>query len=378
MSRGRGSLYKQPKSPYWWVSYYVDGHQVRESTKTDNKKKAQKYLSEKVAANKIPDKRSIGHLLDGLVADYENNHRKGLDWCKLVVDVHLRPVFDDMKMEILTKKIVMDYMDARRKLGRKNATINREISLLRRAFTLAELEFPRIAKLAENNVRNGFLTPEQYAKLLHHLPEHIKPVFLFAYKTGCRRSEILKLTWSRVDLPHAIVRLEPGETKNNGRRTIPLTSDLVSVLEALPRKTEYVFTYHGKPIRSIKTAWKSACEAAGMPDLLFHDLRRTGVRNLVRSGVSEHVAMSISGHKTRAVFDRYNIVSEQDQREAVAKLEAAQSTLERQAENMLPAKMDKYLVSVEETEKSAEINETEKTAEAAEDSSAPQSDPEQN
>ncbi|MBS1876990.1 MAG: site-specific integrase [Acidobacteria bacterium] len=241
-----------------------------------------------------------------------------------------------MKSEALTKKDVTEYMDDRRKAGRKNATINREVSLLHRAFTLAELDFPRIAKLAENNVRKGSLTVPQYVKLLRHLPEHIKPVFQFAYKTGCRRSEILRLTWSRVDLEHAIVRLEPGETKNDGGRTIPLTADLVSVLEALSRTSEYVFLYHGKPIRSIKTAWKSACEAAGMPDLLFHDLRRTGVRNLVRSGVSEHVAMSISGHKTRAVFDRYNIVSEQDQREAVAKLEAAQSVLERQEKACCP------------------------------------------
>lgn len=165
--------------------------------------------------------------------------------------------------------------------------------------------------------------------------------------------------------------------KNDGGRTIPLTADLVSVLEALPRTSEYVFLYHGKPIRSIKTAWKSACEAAGMPDLLFHDLRRTGVRNLVRSGVSEHVAMSISGHKTRAVFDRYNIVSEQDQREAVAKLEAAQSILERQAENMLPAKMDKFMVSAEPAEESEEISESAGSSQRTQEISEPQSDPEQ-
>jgi hypothetical protein len=119
------------------------------------------------------------------------------------------------------------------------------------------------------------------------------------------------------------------------------------MLEALPRVSEYVFTYNGQPIKSIKEGWKRGCEAAGLPHLLFHDLRRTGVRNLIRAGVSEHVAMSVSGHKTRAVFDRYNIVSETDQREATAKLEAAQTTLERQAENKLPGKMDSFMVSKE-------------------------------
>ena len=86
-----------------------------------------------------------------------------------------------MKSEALTKKDVTEYMDDRRKAGRKNATINREVSLLHRAFTLAELDFPRIAKLAENNVRKGSLTVPQYVKLLRHLPEHIKPVFQLAF-----------------------------------------------------------------------------------------------------------------------------------------------------------------------------------------------------
>lgn len=347
MSRARGSLYKQPKSPFWWVSYYVNGKQIRESTKTEDKKKAQKFLAEKVVAGRVPDKRSVDQLLNGLIADYENNHRKGVEWCKMVVEAHLREPFGDMKTDAMTKQVVMDYIDERRQAGRKNATINREISLLRRAFSLADTDFPRISKLVENNVRKGFLTPEQYVLLLTKLPEHIKPVFQFAYKTGCRRGEILNLKWINVDLTDTTVRLEPGETKSGDGRTIPLTSDLVTMFEAMPRVGEYVFTYRGRPIRSFKTGWKTACEAAGMPNLLFHDQRRTGVRNLMRAGVSEHVAMSISGHKTRAVFDRYNIVSETDKKEAMVKLEAAQTPLERQAENLLPGKMDSFMVSAE-------------------------------
>lgn len=237
--------------------------------------------------------------------------------------------------------------------------------------TLNSRASPSLSRTTSEKV---FLTPEQYVLLVSKQKEHIKPVFQFAYRTGSRRGQILNLKWPSVDLPNAVVRLEPGETKSGDGRTIPLTSDLVSMLEALPRESDFVFTYRGKPIKGIKAAWKSACEAAGMPDLLFHDLRRTGVRNLVRAGVSEHVAMSVSGHKTRAVFDRYNIVSEADQRDAVAKLEAAQSTLERQAENMLPGKMDSFMVSTKTVEEATKVMKPGRTKKSIAKPSAPQVD----
>ena len=351
MAKARGSLYRQPKSPFWWISYYVNGRQIRESTKTADQKVAQKLLATKVAANVIPDKRTISGLLDGLIADYERNGRKSIDWCKSLVRSQLRPNFGGNKVAALSKQMVLDYMDQRRKLGRKNATINHEVALLRRAFALADAKFPRIAKLSENNVRKGFLMPEQYVMLLDKLQPHIKPIFQFAYRTGCRKGEILNLKWSNVNLADGLVRLEVGETKSGDGRTIPLTSDLLRMLEGMPRVCEYVFTYRGKRVRNFTKAWKKGCKVSELPDVLFHDLRRTGVRNLVRAGVPEHIAMSISGHKTRAVFDRYNIVSETDKKDAIAKLEAAQTVLEQQVEGKLPGKIDSFMVSTEEPKK---------------------------
>src|ERR1017187_1279500 len=110
MPRAKGFIYHQPKSPFWWCSYQVNGKRVRESTKTDDPEAAQRFLAGKVAENKTPDKRTIDFLLDGLVANYEHNHRKGIDWCKIVVKAHLREHFGHLKAEALTKQAVLEYI----------------------------------------------------------------------------------------------------------------------------------------------------------------------------------------------------------------------------------------------------------------------------
>ncbi len=353
MGKGAGTLYEDKNSPYWWGSYYVNGKQVRKSTKIplDQKREAQKVLARWIAENEVPDKRSISKLLDGLIADYEHNHKKSLYTMKLVVDKHLRKHFGKKKADELKKQHITDYITMQRKTGMKNATINRHIAYLRRAYNLADAPFPRVSKLAENNVRTGFIGPEEYVRLVHHMPEHLKPIVQFAYKTGARKGEVLNLKWRDVDLENGVAILNPGQTKSGEGRVIPLTDDLVRTLQALPRHGSNVFTFRGKAIKNVRTGWANGTEAAGLPDLKFHDLRRSGIRNLVRAGVSEHVTMSISGHKTRSVFDRYNIVSERDQKEAVAKLEAAQSDLEKAAEQKLPGKMDEFMVNTEQTKK---------------------------
>ena len=165
-------------------------------------------------------------------------------------------------------------------------------------------------------------------------------MLIFAYYTGCRRGEILSLMWVQVDLDERIIRLEPGTTKNDEARHLPLFGELYEVIrmqklirDAYCPDCPWVFfrldrNGHAKPIRDFKRSWQTACEAAGLANAggkaerLFHDLRRTGVRNLIRAGVPTKVAMLISGHKTVSVFERYNIIDERDLREAARKLDS--------------------------------------------------------
>lgn len=230
--------------------------------------------------------------------------------------------------------------------GASNAEINRELSALKRMFTLAVqggklVSKPYIPMLKENNVRKGFFEPAQFESVKNHLPPHMQGIARFAHATGWRTpSEVLPLEWRQVDVHSGEVRLDPGTTKNDDARVFPFTTELRAVLEdsraaadRLQREeniiTPYVFFYaKGKKAgqriteSGFNKAWRKARVAAGCPGRIPHDFRRTAVRNLVRAGVPERVAMQLTGHKTRAVFERYNIVSPGDLRDAAQRLDS--------------------------------------------------------
>ena len=242
-------------------------------------------------------------------------------------------------------------------VGASNAEINRELALLKRAYNLAFraeriVRKPYIPLLQERNVRQGFFERLEFDTILAKLPDFLRPAITFAYYTGWRMaSEILKLTWSQVDLEAGTVRLEAHTTKNDEARPIYLPQVLLDVLEQQWEEhlkwyptCPHVFHRSGNPIISYQKDWRKAVTAAGLVGKLPHDFRRTAVRNLVRAGVPERVAMTITGHKTRSVFERYNIVSDGDLKEAVRKLESAfttqTTTLSTTLPDALPANPD--------------------------------------
>ena len=214
------------------------------------------------------------------------------------------------------------------KAGATNGTINRELSALKKLLNLGAKQtpplvdrVPYIPLLKEADPRQGFFEHEDYTRLLEKLPDYLRPVAAFGYMFGWRHSEILGLTWDKVDLKNGIVRLNPGETKNREGRTVYLDEDLKEIFRGLfvNRRLDvpFVFTRNGEPIKGFRKAWMKACKEAKVRGRIFHDFRRTAVRDMVRAGISEKIAMTISGHKTRSVFERYNIVNDRDLREAL-------------------------------------------------------------
>jgi len=340
-----GSLYK--RGHIYWIKYSRGGRRFRESSESKKLSIAKRLLrlrEGQIAEGKFtdlePERIRYEHLEKDLLNDYKINERKSLKMVQYNLS-HLRDYFGGMKAKNITADRVRAYVVWRKgqlthyNRPPTNATINRELSALKRMFTLGSQAdrvraVPYISKLAENNVRKGFFSHYEYLSLRDALPDYLWPVVAFAYYTGMRKGEILKLLWSQVDLQEGTVRLEVGETKNDDARTVALSSDLWEELKQqrairdkkFPR-CRFVFFNHktGKQIKDFSDAWETATCKVGLGGSLFHDFRRTGVRNLLRAGVPERVAMAISGHKTRTVFDRYNIVDERDIREASEKVQ---------------------------------------------------------
>ena len=251
---------------------------------------------------------------------------------------------EGIKVSSVTVDMIDKFKTQRKAEGASNATINRSLGALRRMFALAiergSLKYaPFIKMLPEAEARTGFLEVQEYDKLYEALPDYVKPILQIGFYTGMRLGEIKNLTWSHVDLANNVIRLEDQDVKNSQGREIPLIDGLPNILEKLRQANptaEYVFLgVSGKQIKSFRKAWARACETAGLKNFLFHDLRRSAVRNLVRAGVPRGVAMKITGHKTEEVFERYNITDSKDIKsagESVAeylnqkRLEAAQAT----------------------------------------------------
>lgn len=326
-----GSIYKQPGSRFWWIQYYVPGQKkpIRESAKTEDYAQAQnelwKRLGQVGAGSFIglePERIKVDELLAMLVDDYELNSRSSLRQMKLRVENHLRPFFGQMRAATVGTRQISSYVAKRKKEKKANATINREIEHLRRAFALGFDAQPQLVlrpmkykKLDEDNVREGLLEHAQYAVLRNGLPEPYKTLFVCGYHLGAREGELLKIHWSEVDFSRNEIVLLRYTTKGKTPRTLPIYGEMAEFLRMIKATRDqlypacpWVFQRQGKKMVFDHQVWKNHVGRLGAENLLFHDLRRTAITTMIEAGISEKEAMRISGHKTDATFRRYHIV----------------------------------------------------------------------
>jgi len=335
--RGSGRVYR--RGPIWWIQYYIHGVLMRESTSSEDKEEAKRQLSVKVgdvAAGRAvaPKRTTIADLCALVLADNRLRNLRDAQHTEMRYQANVEPLLGNLLASRFGPAQVRQYVTQRREAGVSDATINRELAIVRRGFKLGAQEDPplvfrqpAIPKLEENNVRQGFLAPEQYEKLLAELPANLKALFVCGYHVGARKNELRRLQWPQVDFESGLIRLSGEQTKNKCPRILPIYGDMRRWLEQqqdmCPEGSPWVFHgSHGYPVDNHLNGWKGACERAGVPGLLFHDLRRSAIRNMKKARLQDLECMRISGHKTRAVFDRYNIIDEDDLADAGKQLEA--------------------------------------------------------
>ena len=327
--RGMGRIFK--RGSVYWVAYYHRGKEYRESTHSENENQAGKLLKQRVGEmsrghliGPSEEKMSFEDLASILLTDYEINGKRSIESIRLSIR-HLRERFGLGRAIDITPDRIAAYVRERQREGAANGSINRELAALKRAFTLATragklTSAPYVPLLEENNSRRGFLDHGSFLALCEALPKHLKDPVTFLYLSGWRVSEMRTLEWRDVDLPGRELCLRPEVSKNKDGRPFPLRGDLLAIIQRAHEKRRpdcpFVFHYEGEPIGDFRKAWKTACKKAGVSGIIVHDLRRTAVRNMVRAGIPERVAMELSGHKTRRVFDRYNIVNDADRARA--------------------------------------------------------------
>ncbi len=290
---------------------------------------------------------------NGRLDDYRINNRKSIERAEASVK-HLREFFGMSHALDITADRVAFYIRRRQEASAKPATIKNELAALKRMFTLAVqarkvAQRPHIPSIEVRNTRTGFFEESEFRAVLASLPEDLRPVVEFAYLTGWRKGEILPLQWRQVDFSAGVIRLEPGTTKNDEGRTFPFL--VLPALELLLKRqrehTEacqrtmgqiipWVSHRNGKPIKDFRNAWERACKEAGLQGKVFHDFRRTAVRNLERAGVPRSAAMKLTGHKTETVYRRYAIVSESDLAEGVKKLAALHEAQANSSRKVVP------------------------------------------
>lgn len=267
----------------------------------------------------------MGELKGLVVLDYAINGRRSAPRVRQAFELHLGPYFSRPSSQALTERITA-YIVHRRAAGAAAATIRYELAMLRRAYTLAfrrgkVRQRPYIPSVRVENARSDFFEDRQVELLVAGLPDPIDDMVRFGSITGWRISEIKGLTWEQIDRSAGTVRLEPGTTKNNDGREFPykVHPDLAHLIawRWAHRNGPHVFHRQGRRVSTFDRNWIRACRVAGVSGRVFHDLRRTAVRNMERASVPRSVQLKLVGLRTESIHRRYSIVNVSDLKRGV-------------------------------------------------------------
>jgi len=378
---GDGSLY-QTANGTWMYSLRHEGKRLTKSLGKDEAAVHKRLLEiKRQFAGKIERGEvepvtvrnfTIGELLSDYLKHLRQNSHKSVDIIESVLmKVQTAREFSSKRRVVtLTTGDFKAYRDRHVKVGASHSTVNNHFAYIRAALKLESIQTPaKVGKIPHipivrvENTRQGFLEYDDHASILDALPRSLKALFVIAFHSGCRLGEVLNMRWSDVDWTNEVIRLP--RTKNGSQRNLPFWG---SIKEHLKRQKAYRDEHHpdckglffwmaedtqlshggvrnapGSPIQDFRASWSSAVEEAHrlnpnvLANLLFHDLRRSAVRVMIQeAGIPEAQAMLISGHKTRAMLERYNIVSLKNIQDAGAKLRTWQRAKAAASKKVVP------------------------------------------
>lgn len=339
---------------------YYDANGLRQAeTITGTREDAERELAIRlgqlaagIPVSSKPNTVLFGELANDVLTDYEVNGYVSLDDQEARFRLHLLPVFGMRKAAQITTSQIKSYILRRQAAGATNGTINRELELMRHTFNLAKKGnklhvSPHVPKLREENARQGFFTREEIERLTRHLKRPLDSMVWFGFLTGWRIGEIKALLWSQIDFERGEIRLHIS--KNRKGRVFPMTEEVRLRLKLLkpknPAPGQLVFK-----VGDFRKAWKTACNKAGLPCIVkpivvngtphvkvlkalrtFHDLRRSFAREMDIQKVRRGAIKELAGWKTDSVFNRYNIVSESDLRDAVEQINEHRASVDPKA-----------------------------------------------
>lgn len=379
--KGEGSLFQS--NGYWFYTYgyTVDGQHRKKKKclgsveKFGNEdaawREAQRVRNQfiadittgKVVSSKV-ENITCGELLDQYIEHLNNQKKPSAYVIETCIRKNIGPYFGSKRVAKLESKHFDQYRKMRvEKDHVTNTTVDHDFTYLKSALLLEYkktpsrvLRVPHIPKSGEDNVRDGFLEFDGYEKVLAELPLSLKCIFVLAYHISNRKGALVELKWHQVDFENKVIRF----TRMQNRKPVPIAVPIYGDMEHWLRHQrefrdehfpacEYVCFWYpidceidptlksghggrrnepGTPLRSFYESWKKAVAKAGFPELLFHDLRRSAVRNMIEKvGLSEKRAMEISGHKTRSMILRYNIISLADIQESGEKMDGWMKTM---------------------------------------------------
>lgn len=319
-------LFKRKGSKCWQMCFFLEGRKVRKSTKTTNKKIAQRIHDRtkwQIAESTYNPNRKIEMPFSELVDEFLEKHSKAGKKSYKRDQVIARV----LKQHFRTKSIgdigsynIKVWMHNRlQHITRKGtfitkASVNRELAFLKTMFNFAvEWDWvdsnpaEKVKLLRGEKKRLRMLSREEIDRLIKNAADHVKPILVIALSTGMRKSEILNLKWKHIDLTNGFIRVE--DSKNSGARDVPIfpfLEDELAKLRDNDHQEDYVFRRkNGKRVVCIKEAFKAALERSSITDFRFHDLRHVAASLLAAEGCDIITLKNILGHKTLAMTQRY-------------------------------------------------------------------------